>query len=231
MWAFVTLAILSARLVYNWRRSGRSFGSFVGLGIVRLYARFWHGCTFPAPAELPARGPALIVVNHTSSPDGCFVQCGCRRGLTFLVADEFFQPYFLWIWATTACVPVSRNGLDVRAAREGLRRLREGRVVVVFPEGTLSGAGIRLRTPKCGAAFLALHSDAPVYPAFISGGPQHPDVVRGWFLPSRKRVRIVYGQPLDLTPYRGRPINRALLEEVTAFFMRQVAALDPRKRS
>ena len=230
MWAFVTLAILAATLLVNWKRSGRSFGSFMGLGTVRLYARLWHGCTFPAPLDVPARGGALVVVNHTSSPDGCFVQCGCRRGMTFLVADDFFQPRLLWIWATTACVPVTRKGFDVRAAREGLRRLLEGRVVVVFPEGTLSGAGLRSRTPKCGAAFLALHSDVPVYPAFISGGPQHPDVLTGWFLPPRKRVRIVYGQPLDLTPYRNRPINRALLEEVTAFFMRQIFALDPAKR-
>jgi 1-acyl-sn-glycerol-3-phosphate acyltransferase len=231
VWAFVTLAILAAILLINWRRSGRSFGSFVGLGVVRLYARLWHGCTFAAPAAVPATGPALIVVNHTSSPDGCFVQCGCRRGLTFLVAEEFFRPRLLWIWATTGCVPVSRRGCDIRAARGGLRRLREGRIVVVFPEGTLSGAGLRPRTPKCGAAFLALHSDAPVYPAFISGGPQHPDVARGWFLPSRRRVRITYGAALDMTPYRNRPITRALLEEVTAFFMAQVAALDPRKRS
>src|SRR4029078_3493587 len=99
---------------------------------------------------------------------------------TFLVADEFFKPHLLWIWATTACVPVARNGLDIRAARDGLRRLPEGRAGVVFPEGTLSGAGLRMRTPKCGAAFLALHSDAPVYPAFISGGPQQPYVVSAW---------------------------------------------------
>lgn len=225
MLAFVSLTFFAALLYFNWRRSGRAFASFVGLGTVRLYARLWHGCTFPAPAALPATGPALIVVNHTSSPDGCFVQCGCWRGLTFLVAEEFFQPHLLWIWATTACVPVCRSGLDIRAAREGLRRLQEGRAVVVFPEGTLSGAGMRLRTPKCGAAFLALHSGAPVYPAFISGGPQHPDVIPGWFLPSRKRVRIVYGQPLDMMPYRNRPIDRALLEEVTAYFMRGIVAL------
>jgi 1-acyl-sn-glycerol-3-phosphate acyltransferase len=229
--AFVTLALLTGRLLFNWKRSGRSFGSFIGLGTVRLYARLWHGCTFPAPVALPATGRAIIVVNHTSSPDGCFVQCGSRRGLTFLVAEEFFQPWFLWIWATTACVPVRRSGRDVRALRLGLRRLEEGRTVVVFPEGTLSGAGMgRLRTPKCGAAFLALHGNAPVFPAFISGGPQNPRVGPSWFLPSRKRVRIVYGPALDLTPYRDRPITRPLLEQLTAFFMRQIAALDPARK-
>lgn len=231
MLGFLTLAILGGRLLFNWKRSGRTFGSFIGLGVVRLYARLWHGCTFPKPVALPASGSALIVVNHTSSPDGCFVQCGSRRGLTFLVAEEFFQPHLLWIWATTGCVPVSRSACDIRALRQGLRRLAEGRAVVVFPEGTLSGAGTgRLRTPKCGAALLALRGNAPVYPAFISGGPQNPKVGPSWLLPSRKRVRIVYGPALDLTPYRNRRITRPLLEELTAFFMRQVSSLDPRKQ-
>ena len=46
----------------------------------------------------------------------------------------------------------------------------------------------------------------------------------------RKHVRIVYGPALDLSPYLGRRITRPLLEEVTACFMREVAALDPRRR-
>jgi 1-acyl-sn-glycerol-3-phosphate acyltransferase len=226
--AFLTLAAVAASLLHNWRRSGRSFGSFVGLGAVRLYARLWHGCSFARPAPVPRTGGALLVVNHTSSPDGCFVQCGCARALTFLVAQEFFKPRLLWIWATTGCVPVNRLGCDIRAVRQGLRRLQEGRVVVVFPEGTLSGAGLgRPRAPRAGAAFLALHTDVPVFPAFISGGPQHPDVTTGWFCPSRKRVRITYGKPIDMSPYHGRPITRPLIEEVMSLFMRRIADLDP----
>jgi 1-acyl-sn-glycerol-3-phosphate acyltransferase len=229
VWAFVTLAILIAAVVCRWKHSGRSLGSVIGLGIVRIYAKLWHGCSFPAPAEIPASGPALLVVNHTSSPDGCFVQCGCRRGLTFLVAKEFFHPKILWIWATTGCVPVDRQGCDLRAVRLGLRRLKEGRVVVVFPEGSLSLAGRKgMRTPKCGAAYMALRSKVPVYTAFISGGPQTPSVKRGWLCPSSRRVRIVYGKALDLTPYLDRPITRPLLEEVSRFIMSQVSALAPR---
>lgn len=201
--------------------------SVIGLGLVRLYARLWHGCHFPAPADLPESGPALLVVNHTSSPDGCFVQCGCRRGLTFLVAKEFFHPKILWIWASTGCIPVDRQGCDIRAVRDGLRRLDEGRVVVIFPEGSLSRAGSEgIRTVKCGAAYLALKTSAPVYPVYISGGPQCQSVPQGWFVPSSKRVRIVYGKPLDMTPYRGRRITRPLIEEVSRYIMSQVVALN-----
>ena len=64
-------------------------------------------------------------------------------------------------------------------------------------------------------------------PAFISGGPQHPYVGPGWLLPSRRRVRVYYGKPLDMTRFHGRRITRRLLEEVTAYFMAAIAALDP----
>jgi 1-acyl-sn-glycerol-3-phosphate acyltransferase len=228
VWAFVTLAIIAASIFYNWRRSGKRLPAFIGLGVIRLYSRLWHGATFPMPLQAPEEGPAIVVVNHTSSPDGCFLQVGCKRGLTFLIAEEFFYKYVRWVWATTDCVPVNRSGADIRALRHGLQRLRDGRIVAVFPEGTLSGAGMgRLRTAKGGAAFLALRSRAPVFAAHISGGPQHPHVASGWLLPSPRRVRVVYSPQLDMTPFYDRPMNRALIEEVTAFLMKQIAALAP----
>src|SRR5207302_1701589 len=121
--------------------------------------RLWHGCIVDEPVAVPASGPAVLVANHTSSPDGTFIQAGSWRGLTFLFAREFYEdlPLLRWVWHTTGCVPVTRGILDIRAVRDGLRRLQEGRVVCIFPEGNLSGAGTRrLRTARCGAALLAL---------------------------------------------------------------------------
>ena len=231
MLALVTYLLIAVVILVNWRRSGRSFGSFIGLGTVRLYARLWHGCVINAPVATPATGPAILVANHTSSSDGTFLQVGSVRGLTFLFAREFYDdlPLLRWVWHTTGCVPVERDGSDIRAVRLALRRLEEGRVVVLFPEGNLSGAGTgKLRTARAGAAWLALRSRAPVFPGFVSGGPQGPDVGPAWFWPSR--VRVTYGPALDLSPFYGRPINRRLLEEVTAFLMAAIAATDPKRR-
>jgi 1-acyl-sn-glycerol-3-phosphate acyltransferase len=227
----VTYATIATALLVNWRRSRRSFASFIGLGTVRIYARLWHGCIVDEPVAVPATGPAILVSNHTSSPDGTFIQTGSWRGLTFLFAREFYEdlPLLRWVWHTTACVPVTRGICDIRAVRDGLRRLQEGRVVCIFPEGNLSGAGTRrLRTARCGAALLALRSKAPVFPLFISGGPQGPQVGPAWLYPSR--ARVTYGRAIDLSPYYDRPINRRLLEEVTDVLMRHIAALDPHNR-
>ncbi|HMF14066.1 MAG TPA: lysophospholipid acyltransferase family protein, partial [Gemmataceae bacterium] len=131
-----------------------------------------------------------------------------------------------WLFRYMQCIPVARNGHDIRSLRTALQRLKNGRLLCLFPEGSLSGTGRgRMRTAKRGAAFLALRSGAPIYPAFIVGGPQHTHVPSAWLLPSRGG--IVLGHPVDLSAYRGRRIDRKLLEEVGALLVRRIAALDP----
>ena len=231
MLALVTLVGVAAVILVNWRRSGRQLGPFLGLGLLRVYARLFHGCVYEGQMPIPRTGAGVVISNHTCSSDGTFIQGGCpRRGLTYLFAEEFDRPLFRWIWATTACIPVRRGRYgDVGAARTALRRLQEGRVLVVFPEGNLSGSGLgRLRTAKCGAAYLALRARVPVFPVWISGGPEGPNVRRAWFWPSR--ARVTFGEPIDLAPFHDRRLDRRLLEQVTLLLMQKVAATAPGKK-
>ena len=79
---------------------------------------------------------------------------------------------------------------------------------------------------KSGAALLALRSRAPVYPAYIAGGPRSERLLRDWLWPSRG-VAVIFGPPVELSAYYGQPINRSLLKDVTALLMRRIAELRP----
>src|SRR5262249_26860142 len=146
------------------------------LQLFHLFARLWHRCSSNGPPPLPATGPALVVANHPSHPDPAFLLSACARPLRFLHARENFDVFLLrrlFRWAR--CIPVGRKGRDVSAVRQALQLLREGAAVCVFPEGDLSGepgASADDAAGKTGAAFLALKSRAPVYPAHIDGGPR-----------------------------------------------------------
>src|SRR5262249_831701 len=95
------------------------------------------------------------------------------------------------------------------------------------PEGGLSHAGRDGVHPgKAGIALFALRTRVPVIPARITGGPQRSEVLPAWLRPSR--VRVTFGSPVDLSAYYGRPINRKLLEEVTALLMDRVRMLGPK---
>jgi 1-acyl-sn-glycerol-3-phosphate acyltransferase len=227
MWAVLVGAVAGAVLLAKWRRSSHPLGDYLGLAVVYGYARLWHRCTCAGPRPIPPRGPVIVIANHTCSADPAFLSAGCPRPLGFLVAREYYKMalqarFFEYI----GCVPVRRNGRDALAVRVALRRLREGRVLCLFPEGGLSNAGRpRLRRGKAGAALLALRSRAPVVPAWISGGPQTSDIARAWL--GRSRVRVRFGNAVDLSAYYGRRLDRKLLEEVTRVLMAHLDALRP----
>jgi 1-acyl-sn-glycerol-3-phosphate acyltransferase len=227
MWILAIGGLLAATWLLQWQRSGQPAFEFGCLAIMRVYARLYHNLWIRRHAELPATGPALVIANHTCSADPAFLQACTARAMSFLIAAEYFNlPVVHRLFRRMQCVPVARSGQDVRTIRVALRRLQEGRIVCLFPEGSLSGTGRgRLRRAKRGAALLALRSGVPVYPVFITGGPEHTYVPSAWLLPSR--AGIVIGRPVDLSPYRRQRIDRRLLERVGEDLIQQILALDP----
>ena len=95
------------------------------------------------------------------------------RVVEFMTASEYCElPGFLgWIVKHMRVIPVARTGSDMEAAKEALRRLKQGRIVGVFPEGRLNtGDGLLAGNP--GIAWLALRGGVPVYPVFIHNAPR-----------------------------------------------------------
>jgi 1-acyl-sn-glycerol-3-phosphate acyltransferase len=228
----LVLALAGAVALLGWWRSGQSLARWVFLGVIRFYVQFWHRWWAPRASTLPATGPVLLISNHTSSSDPTFLQTACNtRILGWLSSHEHYDihPLVRKLQNALYCVPVQRTGQDATALRLALRRLREGRALAIFPEGNLSGvAKGRLRTPKGGAAWLALRSGAAVVPAYIAGGPQTHNLLRAWLWPSPRPVRVYLGPPIDLAAFRDRPITRRLVEEVARYLMDQVVALAPK---
>ncbi|MFN0196472.1 MAG: lysophospholipid acyltransferase family protein [Planctomycetaceae bacterium] len=207
IWWIYVLERYYVPLVFNWRSNKR--------------------CPFPDD-----RG-ALILANHRSPVDPLLVwmqhhlggESRSIRPISFLTAREYSEVggFIGWICKSVSTIPVERNGRDMAPVREALRRLKNGGLVGVFPEGGINkGPGLREANP--GIAWLALHSKAPVYPVYIQGAPQTESMVQPFYTFSR--VRVVFGDPIDLSPYYGRKINTELLQEVIDHMMRQLAALN-----
>lgn len=209
--------------LWHWHRSGWGLVDYLGIGFWNWYARLWHRWSSNGQAPLPAQGPAILVSNHTCSADPSFLTAGCARRLSFLLAEEFYGfPLVARLFEFLHCVPVRRDGKDARSVRLSLRRLEEGRVLCIFPEGGLSHVGRKGPVVgKAGIAYIALKSRVPVYPALIRKGPQTSKVLDSWLKPSRG-VRVTFGPPLDLSRFYDRPVSRKLLEEMTRYIMRRI---------
>jgi 1-acyl-sn-glycerol-3-phosphate acyltransferase len=136
--------------------------------------------------KIPGGETCIFVANHQSMMD--IPACMAKRSL-------FHIPIFGWLLYLEGFVPVDRY--DPKRARESLgpaeRRLRKGRRLFVFPEGTRSRTGVP-GTFKSGAFRLSLKTGIPVIPLTIVGA-EHV------MAPRSKIVRpgpitIVVGDPI-----------------------------------
>ncbi|MGE3808216.1 MAG: lysophospholipid acyltransferase family protein [Gemmataceae bacterium] len=230
MWILALMLVLLSVLYWRWRRSGLILIEFVCLGILHAYARWWYRCSHHYLAPLPRKGAVVLASNHTCSTDPLFLTVSCPRLICFLFAQEYYRvPLVWWLFDYLQCVPVLRNGRDVTAVRQALKRLADGLLVCVFPEGGLRNAGRAVvRNGKAGATLLALRSGAPLVPVSIRGGPQTSHVARSWLMPTGRCTHVLFGPVVDLSAYRGQPITRPLLEQANRLVMAALAELEKR---
>lgn len=205
-------------------------GFWVTVTALIFYPISWIGKTVRHNGDRIRReGGILLVMNHVShldpAVDAVFVH---RQGRVprFLAKESLFRvPLFKYLIGGAGSIPVTRRSAgaaeSLHAANDALRA---GRLVVIYPEGTITkdpdGWPMRART---GVARLALENDVPVIPAARWGTNLIFDGYTKKFRPlPRKRVQIRVGEPVDLTPYRGKPITNELLREVTDLLMGRV---------
>ena len=156
--------------------------------------RAWFGLSVRGAEHVPSSGPALIVSNHQSILDPPLIGGATRRRIYFLAKAELFRiPIFGWLIRALHARPVRREGSDPRALKTAARLLKEGKALLVFPEGTRSLDG-RLGEGKPGVGMLAVTSGAPVVPAYVSGTLEA--LPKGAVWPRRSQVSVSFGPAL-----------------------------------
>lgn len=171
----------------------------VAAAINWIYCTVWHQLQADQAAPLPATGPAILISNHTCGIDHLLLQAASQRILGFMVAREYYEwKWINWLARIIGCIPVNRDGRDFGATRAALRALRDGRVLPIFPEGTiLPTSGRQLGEMKPGSAFLAIRAQVPVIPAYICGTPATNEIIEALVSPSH--ARVCFGPPIDLS--------------------------------
>lgn len=144
--------------------------------IIRQIAFFGLKAIFKIQIEgkknIPKKGGFILVSNHVSYLDPVALGAVCPRKLSFMARhDLFFNPFLGWLISRLGAFPVKRNTADLSSLREAIRRLKNGRGLLLFPEGSRSRNGIAF-APQPGVGFLAARLNVPVIPAFIKGSDE-----------------------------------------------------------
>ncbi|MFZ5869670.1 MAG: lysophospholipid acyltransferase family protein [Actinomycetota bacterium] len=180
--------------------------------------------------NIPETGPAIIASNHLSFSDSIFLPLMVPRRITFLAKSDYFTGRGVKGRTTAAFfkgvgqLPVDRSGgrASEAALRTGLRVLRRGDLLGIYPEGTRSPDG-RLYRGKTGVARMALEGKVPVIPvAMIDTDKVQPI---GKKVPNIRRIGIVIGTPMDFSRYEGMEGDRFVLRSITDEIMYELMKL------
>jgi len=144
----------------------------------------------------------LLVCNHQSYLDPVLATLALRRECHYMARDTLFRGgLFERLIVSLNALPIRRSSADLSAIKETLRRLRQGALITVFPEGTRTPDG-RVREMQPGVVLLARRAGAPLVPTLILGAYEcWPRQAR---LPRPHPVIVAYGQPLTPTEIRER---------------------------
>ena len=196
--------------------------------IIRLVVGLIARVTVVGFENLPAGG-FVIAANHIGRLDAALAYYVLDRPDIIMVVAEKYQKYavFRWLVKLTNGMFVDRYNSDIHAIRETLRRLQQGQVFTITPEGTRSKSG-NLIEAKPGAIYLAWKAGVPVVPVALTGTEDAVVVER---LKHFKRldVRISAGRPFVLPPVKGKDRDSAM-QEYTDEVMCRIAALLPAGR-
>lgn len=194
--------------------------------VLKLLFRPW----VEGEEHIPDEGPAIFASNHLSFSDSVFLPIVVPRRVTFLAKSDYFTGRGVKGRLTAAFfraigqVPVDRSGgkASTAALSSGLRVLRRGELLGIYPEGTRSPDG-RLYRGRTGVARMALEGKVPVIPVAMIGTDKAQPT--GKKLPHIMRIGVRIGRPLDFSRYEGMEEDRFVLRSITDEIMYELMLL------
>ncbi len=170
--------------------------------------------------HIPAGG-CVLACNHLSSfdPWPLGMPLWPTTFLRFMAKSELYWFPLNKLIDAAGAFPVRRGQHDTVAIETAVRLAREGNVVVMFPEGTRRIKGLmktRQPRPRSGAARIALEAGVPLVPAALRGTDR---------LLRLEKLRVAYGEPVDIDDLRGQEITEAA-QEATARLMARIEELE-----
>jgi cytidylate kinase len=173
-------------------------------------------------ARIP--GGAYLASNHASFLDPPLVGTALDEPIRYLARNTLFKPPLLsWLLPRLNTVPVDRDNAELSSLRLSIELVRQGKKMVVFPEGTRTPDGT-LQPAQRGVGMLVAKTGAPVIPVRIFGSfeafPRSAKFPR-W----DGKVHVVFGEPLRFSPEEREAKGKAGQQAISDRILAAIAAL------
>ncbi len=214
VWALAVVFLLSLE---TWRFALR----WLVLTLLMILYRFRiHG-----EHNVPYKGPAVLIGNHVSLLDGFLIAAHTQRLARFLVYDAYFKnPFMRFGLNLFRTIPISQGGKRdmIESLREARRRIEEGHVAGIFPEGSVTRNGFFNPYQK-GITRVVQGAALRIVPAYMNGlWMSFVSFSEGGFhltLPRlHQDLEIEYGEPIESSATHAELWARVKALEVRAAF-------------
>ena len=176
--------------------------------------------------------PVLYVCNHLSNADGLTLQRALRPRRAWFLAGVKLQQTAMTRLATETVdtIFIKPGSPDIEALRRAVDTLKEGRSVLVFPEGGRSRTASLMRAQK-GVSLIAQRAGVPIVPVALTGTEKLmpiDDTNMGGERLHHARIDVRFGAPLTLEALKAETHGAEdARQALTDAVMRRVAALLP----
>lgn len=192
-----------------------------GMAMTRLFIRL----RFFDRGNFPETTPYVIAANHQTYVDGMWIGAALPRGhfkkMACIAGKDLEDKHGLLgklIVRVGRAIAVDRFGNPIRGLIIAKKKVDEGNILLVHPEGTRSHDG-RLAEMKDGATYIAIKSKVPLVPIYIEGGYNVFPRQSKWPKPfdhenkRKKRVNLYIGKPLLPSDYsNAKEMTAALID-------------------
>ncbi|MEW6403701.1 MAG: lysophospholipid acyltransferase family protein [Chloroflexota bacterium] len=174
------------------------------------------------------KGNFILAVNHLGRLDTAILLYAFDREDIILPIAEKYKghPLYGMLGRSVNAVWLNRFEADYAALREILKRMEQGGMMVIAPEGTRSKTEA-LQEGKMGVAFLASKSGYSVLPVALTG-TEDRGVMENLKHFRRTKITAYVGRPFYVEIPKGREREQAM-HEATDNIMCHIAALLPEK--
>lgn len=191
--------------------------------LAKLLARVCFQMRVVHPERMIESGPLILAVNHSSFFDPPLAGICSRRGVYYLARKTLLKwPFFGPLFPAMNVIPVERDGNDMSALREVIKKLREGNGVVLFPEGTRSKDG-EIQPARAGIGLVIAKTRAPVLPMRIFGAyDAFPKSGKSLHFP---QITVVLGEPLSFSEEETQNPTRETYQALSGRVMKAISDL------
>lgn len=163
-------------------------------------------------------GKAILSLNHRSNWDILLWLANTKERVKILAKKELFKNKLLGKFLRWAGgIEIDRSGNDINAIKNCIKSLKDGKKLVVFPEGTrLKNEENILGELKSGMAMIAIKTKTPIIPIWIERKPR-------LFRFSKYHI----GEAFELSDFYDKKLDEQTLEQANQVVRKKMLQLRP----